>query len=935
MKYIKKTFLFLFFLFTTIVTAQELPPIEVYLPDEYKGATQNWAISQADNKYIYVANNKGLLEFNGANWELYPTPNETVIRSVKVIGERIYTGFYMNFGYWKKNGFGKLEYTSLTENITENLIEDEQFWHIVSQDDWILFQSLDRIYLYNVKNEEISIIESKIAITNIFNVHGTIYYQDINNGIYKIEKGSPTLVIDDDQVVNDKIVNISKSQNGILLLTSTKGFFEFSKGEVSEWGTPSDYLLSNSTIYSSITLKDGSFVLGTISQGLIYLSEKGEVTYQINQNKGLSNNTVLSSFEDIDGNIWLALDKGINCINIKSPVQSFNDDKGTIGTVYTSIVFEGFLYLGTNQGVFYKSIDKDESFSFVEGTKGQVWNLFSYDNKLFCGHNDGTFLIEKNTSELISWIQGTWIFRTIEDHPDWLLQGNYEGLSVLAKKNGKWRLKQKVKGFDYSARYLEIYDSKLWVNHEYKGLFSIIVDDEFSKVLEVVKDSLTIKGKQSSITKYKNDFFYAHQEGVSFYNKENKAFDQDNGVNHVFETKEKNVGRLIKDNIGGLWSFTDEELDYISQSQFSDNLEVTKVSIPYLLRKEMNGFENIMHLEEEKYLLGTTFGYMILDLSRVNSKEHTIILEKVSAKQKTTEFKPVEVSDSPPVFKSNLNTISFVYTIPEYDKFLISKFQYKLEGFYEDWSGWTSKTNKVFENLPFGEYTFKVRAKTGNVLSKNVVEYKFIIDRPWYFSVVAIIIYSVLLLILLLVTHRAYKRYYTKQREKLVEENKKQLELKELESEGEIMKLTNEKLTQDIESKNRELASSTMNIIKKNEILNTIKKELQKSEFESSGVKNVERIIDRNLNNKDDWKHFEEAFNSVDKDFIKKLKEKHNNLTPHDLRFCTYLRLNLSSKEIASLVNISVKSVEIKRYRLRKKLQLEHSDSLVNYILEI
>ncbi|WP_299242679.1 triple tyrosine motif-containing protein [uncultured Aquimarina sp.] len=935
MKYIKETFLFLYLFFSAIISAQELPPIEVYLPDEYEGGIQNWSISQADNKYIYVANNEGLLEFNGANWELYPTPNETVMRSVKVIGERIYTGFYMNFGYWEKNDLGKLEYTSLSENITETLIEDEQFWHIVNQDDWILFQSLHRIYLYNIRNQEISIIESRNAITNIFNVDGIIYYQDVNNGIYKIEKGNPTLVIDNAEVVSDKIVNISKSQNGILLLTSTKGFFELVNGEIRGWSTPFDDLLNNSTIYSSITLKDGSFVLGTISKGLIYLSEKGEIVYQINQNKGLSNNTVLSSFEDMDGNIWLALDKGVNCVNIKSPVQSFNDDKGTIGTVYTSIVSEGSLYLGTNQGVFYKSINKNEPFRFVEGTKGQVWNLFSYDNKLFCGHNDGTFLIKKNTSEFISWIQGTWIFRTIDDHPDWLLQGNYEGLSVLEKNNGKWRLKQKVEGFDYSARYLEIYDGKLWINHEYKGLFSITVDDEFSKVLEVIKDTVTIKGKHSSITKYKNNFFYAHQGGVSFYNYENKVFDQDNVVNQVFESEKEDIGRLLKDNTGELWSFTDEELGYISQSQFSDNLEVTKVPIPYLLRKEMSGFENIMHLEEEKYLLGTTYGYMILDLSRVNSKEHTIILEKVSVKQKTTEFKQIGISDSPPVFKSDVNTISFVYTIPEYDKFLISKFQYKLEGFYEDWSGWTSKTTKVFENLPFGEYTFKVRAKTGNILSENIVEYTFIIDKPWYFSVVAIIIYSVLLLILLLVMHRAYKRYYTKQRGKLVEENKKQLELKELESEREIMKLTNEKLTQDIESKNRELASSTMNIIKKNEILTTIKKELQKSEFERSGVKNVEQIIDRSLNNKDDWKHFEEAFNNVDKDFIKKLKAKHDNLTPHDLRFCTYLRLNLSSKEIASLANISVKSVEIKRYRLRKKLQLEHSDSLVNYILEI
>ncbi|MHA7059480.1 helix-turn-helix and ligand-binding sensor domain-containing protein [Aquimarina sp. M1] len=935
MDHIKKAFLFLYLLFPSITSAQELPPIETYLPDVYGGETQNWSVSQADNKYIYVANNKGLLEFNGANWELYPTPNETVIRSVKVVGERIYTGFYMNFGYWKKNSFGKLEYTSLSDSIRERLIEDEQFWHILNQDDWVLFQSLNRIYLYNVTDESFSIIESKLTITNIFNVNGIIYYQDLHNGIYKIEKGAPALVLKTSEVVHEKVVNITKSSRGLLILTSTKGFFELSDGEVNKRNTPSDGILKSITIYDSTVLQDGSFVLGTISNGFIHLSSKGEIIYQIDQNRGLNNNTVLSSFEDVDGNIWLALDNGLNCINIKSAIQSFNDDKGTIGTVYTTIVFDGFLYLGTNQGLFYKKIGIDDQFKFVEGTNGQVWNLFSYDNKLFCGHNSGTFLIEKSKSKLISWIGGTWIFRTIKDHPNWLMQGHYSGISILEKKEGQWQLKQKIDGFDYSVRFLEINGNKLWINHEYKGVFKLTLDENFSKILEVEKDTVTPKGKNSSIVKYKNTIFYAHQQGVFSYNKEKNIFEENNLISQTFKAKIKSVGKLVKDNKDGLWSFAEDELYYISQSQFSDNIDVTKIPIPYLLRKEMIGFENILHLKEKKYLIGTAYGYMIIDLSMVQADEHDIILEKVSTKQKSTEFKAVEFTDTPPVFSSDLNTISFVYTIPEYDKYLISRFQYKLEGFYDNWSSWNTKTNIEFENLPFGEYVFKVRAKTGNVLSTNIVSYKFVIDRPWYFSTIAIVTYSVTLLMLLLIMHRAYKRYYTRQREKLVEENKKQLELRQLESEREIMKLNNEKLTQDIESKNRELASSTMNIIKKNEILNTIKKELQKSEFERDGVKNVERIIDRNLNNKDDWKHFEEAFNSVDKDFLKKLKEKHDNLTPHDLRFCTYLRLNLSSKEIAPLLNISVRSVEIKRYRLRKKLELEHSDSLVNYILEI
>jgi DNA-binding CsgD family transcriptional regulator len=158
--------------------------------------------------------------------------------------------------------------------------------------------------------------------------------------------------------------------------------------------------------------------------------------------------------------------------------------------------------------------------------------------------------------------------------------------------------------------------------------------------------------------------------------------------------------------------------------------------------------------------------------------------------------------------------------------------------------------------------------------------------------------------------------------------------LSELESDQKLMKLKNEKLEIDIESKNRELAISTMSLIKKNEFLSTIKTELQANN-NSSDLKKVIKIIDNNINNTDDWKLFKEAFDNADKDFLKLVKERHSSLTPNDLKLCAYLRLNLSSKEIAPLLNISPRSVEVKRYRLRKKMDLPPKTSLTNYILDI
>ena len=195
------------------------------------------------------------------------------------------------------------------------------------------------------------------------------------------------------------------------------------------------------------------------------------------------------------------------------------------------------------------------------------------------------------------------------------------------------------------------------------------------------------------------------------------------------------------------------------------------------------------------------------------------------------------------------------------------------------------------------------------------------------------LLYILLFLLVFYLLHIASKRYYRKQREDLLEKARKDSELKELESSQEIIKLNNEKLRSDIASKNRELATSTMSIIKKNEFLSSIKTELI-----DGGVKSltkVVKIIDKNLNNTDDWKMFQEAFNNADEKFLKKIKTKHPELTPNDLRLCAYLRLNLTSKEIAPLLNISPRSVEVKRYRLRKKMSLPHDANLTNYILEV
>lgn len=915
--------------------AQELPPVEIYLPKQYGAENQNWSISQSKEKYIYIANNKGLLEFNGAKWQLYPSPNQTIMRSVNVVNNRIYTGCYMEFGYWQRNDIGILDYKSLSQSLNIPLIEDEQFWSIIDIDDWVLFHSLNRIYIYNIKTNDYKIIYSETTITKIYKVDESIYFQKINDGIYKIQNGKELLITDNVIVRNNEVVNIFNHNNKLLIETRQDGFYVFEKNNLIKWDIPANSLLSKISVYNSIKLKDNSFTLGTISNGIIHLTPQGEINYKINSTSGLNNNTVLSLFEDVDQNIWLGLDNGINCINIMSPFSIYNDDKGEIGTVYASAVFNNNLYLGTNQGLFYKKINSDNSFKFIKGTNGQVWCLVSINNTLFCGHNNGTFIVNDDTVNKISNVQGTWNIKPVEENPNLLLQGNYNGLNILQKVGENWQFKNKIEGFDNSSKYFERFNNdEIFVSHEYKGVFKLKVNKEFTKVLTIVKESSAEKGLHSSLLKYNDDILYTYKDGIYKFNSKKNSFQKDSIYSKVFKNQGYTSGKLIIDNYTNtLWSFSDKGINYISQGKLSSTPKINRISLPSSLRKGMTGYESVSHIEAQKYLFGTSEGFIIIDLDKLNDKKYEIKINTIA--KSTLNQSSILISESKlGDFKNNENNIEFTYSVAEFDKYLEVEYQYKLDGIYNNWSEWSTSSSELFKNLPFGNYTFNVRARVGNTLTANTASYKFSIEKPWYLTSVMIVVYILSVLLFSLLMHNIYKRYYKKQREKLLEKTQKELELKKLENEQQLMSFKNEKLQQDIESKNRELAISTMSLIKKNEFLNNVKKELKGTDG-SKNLKPVIKIIDKNLNNTDDWKFFQEAFNNADKDFLKKVKALHPTLTPNDLRLCAYLRLNLSSKEIAPLLNISTRSVEVKRYRLRKKMNLPHESSLTNYILEI
>ena len=924
-----KQFLILFFFSLSIYT-QSFPPIQSYTPQEYSAANQNWKISETSKNEILFANSEALLLFNGTSWNKYSSPNGSIVRSVKNIDDKIYIGSHSDFGFFQKSNNGVLVYTSLVEKLNLIIEEDEEFWNILLLDNWIIFQSISRLIFIDKNNNDVKYLKLKGIINNSFSIDKQIYIA-LNTGLFKLVNGQSELVIDSNQLPS-QIVNIFNSENGLLILTSKHGFYlEKSPGVLIRVNSSLDSLNDGFSIFSAIQLQDSSYALGSVGQGLFLLDSDLKSLKKIDKSRGLANNTVLSLYEDTKNNIWLGLDNGITVINNDSPFSIYSDSDGVLGTIYATKLFNKILYVGTNQGLFFKKYNTDEPFRLIKETSGQVWSLIEIDNTLFCGHNNGTFIVSNGSVKKISNTNGSWTFRKISDDSSDVLEGSYYGLKILSKVNEQWIVKNNISGFDISSRFFEISNNgKIIVSHGYKGVYKLSVNSDFTNIIDYELDSIALKGGNTSLAKFDNNIYYNYDKGMLKYNSLSNDFSKDTLLSNL-SSKDLLYGIIRNDFDGKLWLFSENNIHYVYKDLVSGNKKVSSIVSTNQLRRTV--FENISKIDESNYVIGTNNGYITLDLDKYKLLPPKVNISKIESYELNQN--PISVNNEEFIqFESSFNNLRFHTNVSNYQKFQPITFEYLLEGYLPEWVSVKESPFIEFNNLKPGDYEFRVRARVGDFYSSNVDSISFSVESPWYFSNFMIANYFLVFAIVFFLFNRSYEKYYREKEQKIIRTNQNKLELIEIEKKQALMAVENIKLQNDIESKNRELAVSTMSMIKKNQFLSKIKSDLKKSE---SGDKifSVIKMIDRNLNNKDDWKFFEEAFNNADKDFLKKVKSTHPSLTNNDLRLCAYLRLNLSSKDIAPLLNISLSSVEIKRYRLRKKMQLTHNEGLTDHLLSL
>lgn len=910
--------LFLLVCSTTGVFAQELLPfVENFSKTHYRGDNQVWSIAQGNDHALYFANNHYLLRYNGVVWEKYTLPNKTIIRSVYAEGNRIYTGSYTEFGYWERHQ-GRMQYTSLSagKNLFTGLSSNEEIWKIFGHQGKIYFQSFNEIYVYH--QGRIAKTRSPHLLSYCFVAGDQVYAASVKEGIFRFEQGKFKPVPQWDVLKNNVVHALQTHGNSTYIFTQMNGIWVDKAGALRPWNHPLNAKLKTETIVSAAITNSNTLVIGTAFQG-VYLVDMHTGNYRcINRSNGLKNNTVLSIVFDRENDLWLGLDNGISHLEINSPIQLFTDPTGILGSVYAvSETPHGYL-IGSNHGAFTL---EQKKLALLPGTQGQVWDIYRMANRYVIGHNDATFVYENGKINKANSISGGWKFIP-SSWPNLYFQAHYSGIIRYTNPVDLSEYHE-LKGITQPIKNIaQVHPKEMWAVDNYRGLYRISLDEQ-----QAVKRITNITAEQQITNDYGVKLLRLHDEVLFYIDDTWYYYDSIARTlrkHAVFNQHFRNCSDIIPIDDQHFMVLRDQQLFVIEQvgDRFIWNLLPEKYYAGKIINQDIklyrSGNRLIMNLDD---------GFLQFQLKNPPVHQSRIEIEAFSNGKRQLASEKVP-----------FNQPLTLHLISSYYGFKRNELYYSLDRPNTTHPTGVKSGQIVLNNLESGSHTIYLYASNGESYVP-LRTYEFEVALPWYFSLWMFIAYVVVIGLLVGLYYRWNKLRYRERLKRKEEEILHQNAILKLEMEREntlkMQAYEREILELQIATKANELAEKSFSIAKQGELIENIQTVLEK-ETEVSAIKTqIRKVIKAASLNRNEWDNFEKNLLQSNQEFVQRLTARFPTLTPKDIRLSIYLKMNMSSKEIAPLMKITYRGVELHRYRLRKKLQLGTEENLYKFMISL
>lgn len=902
--------------------------ISNYSASDYSATLQNWDICLDKNGLVLVANNGGMLLYNGSNWKFLELQNKESIRAIKKIGDKIYTSGDKNIGYWQRDNTGNYRYTDLIESLPNPESKDDNYWSIATDGKSIYFQSFSRILqLQDKKFTQIS-VDCHMLLQQVGN---EIYTQRLGVGIFQLKNGTFYKLIDNSAIQGEEIKFAARlSDKSLLFGMHTGNFYRLDTNKQLHKDEKFARQLDKNVVDCVIIYKNKYLLVGTLSNGIYIFTLDGKLENIITYKNGLQGNSV-HRMQSFANQIWVSLDNGLSQIILDPSIRVWKKHN-EIGRFYQTAMLGNSMYIATNHALYkYNTDDPSEELHPV--IKEATQSLDIIKGHLLVSSIDGFHEILPNGGiGNISYLKGINApYYIAENGEEYIVAPSYTYISYYKYVNNSWKLVSEVTNLMNSFEVLVPETPQLlWAVHPQKGIYMIRVNNDLNQatsVTQYAKEEGLEQYKYINIHKIDGEVYFFSPEGVFQHNKETHKF-----------IKNQTLTNDMKESAGAycvchpspkeLWAFCDSEIHIYNINEQRAQL-TNKISF---LDNEISPLKErikVSRIGFNRYMIPTEEGATFIDLNKLSDQLISYgplhiesVVYYIDGKEHRLELNDKNTFDIP----NKASNITLSVAKSPFSSSSLVRYKLKTDN-NPTWSKWSKNGIFKFDKLPAGNYELLVEDYKGGKINIMLNIY-----TPFYASTSAIFSY---ILILMVIIFLFIRRRYRIKREKLIQHYKIEQQLKD----EEIIRLTNEQMKQTINQQKNEINDKLRAISQKQEILISLEKEIdfQKKElgdrYPKKMYEKLKSIISGGMSTENDFLLFQNYYQEINHEFLLRLKEKHPDLSSLDLKFCCLLRSNLSTKDIASILNITTKSVDLKRYRLKKKLNLE--GSLTDYILSI
>ena len=776
-----------------LFSQQKKPFVENFTQKEYGSDchTINASLTEA-NGLMYFGNNTKVLEFDGINWvNINITANSNYILSVqKGVDNRVYVGAFNEFGYLDIDDEGQEKYFSLSDTFKKEGENIGSVWKVFLLDSSIVFFTEKKIFFY--KDNKFQTLMPKggdgESFHNAFVVDNQLFVRQRKLGLLEYSEGNLKLINGGEKFKDIGVFGIVSFDSNYLIITQEEGLFMYrprATGGIGELQSKDTEKLVSYRIQGAVQLSDGNIALNTQMNGLIVINSQAKVLHEFNQKTGLLSNDINQAVQDEYGNVWLATANGISRLDYASAISLYNEKSGLMGSVQVVKRYNDKLYVGTTGGLFVQTnLDANYYFKKIESVNRAVADLCVAGNDLFVGTKEGLIKISSEGDiEKLADIDARRLLYI--DEQSLLSVVGLNGLFLYEYTN-KWLLKNtnneiaaNVISFESNREEASI---TFWVGTVSMGVFKVNVSDNYKIEYEWyigVEDGLD--DSWTRIFNYKNQIFFSTISGVKVFKtvEEIKA-----------SVAEEFRNEIVRGGFDNYFNFKVDSFSVIQNMQQSGHksfviLENELMSIDSLgdFKNEIFlpvGYQNNnnLYVENDSVLwISANEGLIAFEIkNNYNlSQQPRIFLRQVKSVNDSVFYSATDLNvlEKEISFEYKNNSILFSFSDLYQNNGLGVSYSYKLEGYDETWSEWTSNRTAQYQKIHEGNYTFKLKAKSIYGIESDILEYTVVVLTPWYRSVFAFFVYVIIFLVFVVLLIRVYTaRLKAKniQLEKIVEE---------------------------------------------------------------------------------------------------------------------------------------------------------------------